>query len=187
MKEIEETSTSLAANLLNSIKEQIEGYEKHNNLATIHELRGLYSDILLIEVKKIRNQIIDEFYGQGNQYNISALLTVVCDYYAVNPDVLEVRSRKREAVEPRQLIHWMLRRKVVKNTLSLEAIGTLTGGRDHATVMHSVRTINNRLEFEQDFREDVMRLCNQLGAKTFWNGRELKVKRFDAEEKESAE
>lgn len=50
------------------------------------------------------------------------------------------RNRKRELVFARQLICWFLKRYT---KLTLKAIGDLMGGRDHTTVIHSIKTIND--------------------------------------------
>lgn len=65
----------------------------------------------------------------------------VIKYVAREADItvnrLKSKSRKREAVMARQCVYMTLK----KNTaLTLEGIGELVGGRDHATVLHGLKT-----------------------------------------------
>ena len=52
-------------------------------------------------------------------------------------------SKKKEVVMPRQISMALSKKYTVH---SLSRIGEMHGGRDHATVLHSVRTVKNGLE-----------------------------------------
>lgn len=54
-----------------------------------------------------------------------------------------VSSRKRERTVPR-MVSMYLSKKYTRH--SLDYIGSLHGGRDHATVLHAVKTVNNLLD-----------------------------------------
>ena len=64
---------------------------------------------------------------------------------------LEGKNRKREIVLGRHFWRHLLRKylPVEKNTLN--AVGYLTGNADHATVIHSLRQVNNLLDCTDDF------------------------------------
>lgn len=164
-----------ASETLNNIMESVNQYQRRHKREAFDELRNLYNDLLNIEIKKLRKHLNEEFYGIPNAYGVSDVISEVCNYYATTPDKLEFMSRRREVVYPKQLLHWMLKNRVVRNNLSLTQIGKLTGGQDHSTVLHSVKSISDRINTERDFREDVMQLCNKLGARTFWNGNRLEI------------
>ena len=57
--------------------------------------------------------------------------------------------RKREYVESRQLFLTMMHNHTKR---SLASIGSIVG-KDHATVLHSVKTINNLCDTDKKFRE----------------------------------
>ena len=68
----------------------------------------------------------------------------------VNKNLLNSKTRKREIVQARQLFHTFMR----DNTkLPLTEIGNLTGGHDHATCLHSYKTINNLLENNKEIQQ----------------------------------
>jgi chromosomal replication initiation ATPase DnaA len=45
---------------------------------------------------------------------------------------------------------------------SFEAIGFFFGGRDHATVMSNVASMDNRLRFDEELRAARMHICGEL-------------------------
>ena len=62
------------------------------------------------------------------------------------------RSRKREHVQPRQ-ISMFFHKKLTK--LSLAEIGRQTGNFDHATALSGIRTINNLIATDKDFKRQI--------------------------------
>lgn len=175
--EILQPSTKWAFETIEAIKEAIEKREGQVNREVINELSGIYSEILLDEVNKLRDSIQREIYGYPNENGISHVMKAIAELYSISPDQLELKTRERRYLEPRQLFHWSLVNKVVKNSLSLEQIGQLTGGHDHATVLHSNRLVKDRLATEREFREMVMKFCNRFGLRTHWTGNNLEFTR----------
>lgn len=131
-------------------------------------IQGLLKDILSEEIVLFREKIRESLYGFDSQKGIRDVIDYVTERYLVSFDEVHSKTRKREVSEPRQIIHWMLRNHVVFNRLSLSAVGELVGSRDHATVLHSVREVNNWLATDRVFRERLMVMCNELGARTKW-------------------
>lgn len=142
-----------------------------------NKLRSMVADILTEEIDKYRSVIRESIYGFESNIGINAVIEFVCERSLVSYEDLQSKTRKREIVEARQICHWMIKNKVCYNRLSLDAIGKMIGGRDHATVMHSVKLVNNLIETDRVFRERLMVMCNELGARTMWieEKKELKV------------
>lgn len=76
----------------------------------------------------------------------------IMHHFSLPEDFNSDRTRKREYVYARQ-IAMMLISKYTK--FSLGKIGQEFGGRDHATVLHSKRTIQNLCEGSKKIREEV--------------------------------
>lgn len=71
-------------------------------------------------------------------------------------------SRNRELVFKRQLLMYYLRNNT---NLSLSRIGQICGKKDHATVLHGVRTVENYLEYnDKVFKETVDEINTELRA-----------------------
>ncbi len=87
-------------------------------------------------------------------YRLSTLTEIsetVCDKYNVTMAQLVVRTRKRKVVLPRQIGMALSK---VKTKHTLDSIGFYWGGFDHATVLHSVKTVKNLLDTDRVFREE---------------------------------
>lgn len=78
----------------------------------------------------------------------SMIRKVICNYFNLNYNDIDINTRKREICEPRQIEHTMMK---VYTKASLSEIGVLGGEKDHASVLHSKKTINNLLDTDKDF------------------------------------
>lgn len=73
---------------------------------------------------------------------VEQIVRVVGQYYRVSPTRLRGKSRERAALVPRQVGMFLAR---TLTDLSLERIGTYFGGRDHTTVLHACRKVEQAL------------------------------------------
>jgi len=71
---------------------------------------------------------------------------IICYGQGIKPEEMKEETRKEEVVYVRQLIMYFCRKY---NIGSLRAIGEMTAGKDHATVSHSVKTINNYIDTDK--------------------------------------
>lgn len=77
---------------------------------------------------------------------LEGLLKVISTDYHIPVFVLEGKSRKREVVFARQVYCWMMKKYCMKSyKISLKLIGSYIN-KNHATVLHSIKTINNLTE-----------------------------------------
>lgn len=66
---------------------------------------------------------------------------------------LAVVSRKQEIVFKRQYLMWFMKTNL---KLSYAFIGSILGGKDHATVLHAKRTVDNHFETKfKNFIEEI--------------------------------
>ena len=73
--------------------------------------------------------------------------------------MLTSKTRKREIVQARQIAMFFAK-NLTKS--SLATIGTSIGGKDHATVLHACKTVNNLLETDKGFRVYIDEIENKL-------------------------
>jgi hypothetical protein len=77
---------------------------------------------------------------------------IICRGENISPEIVEqawnLKKRKRELVFTRQLIFYFIREH---SKLSLNNIGALLH-KDHATVMHAIKTIKNLVEVDKGIR-----------------------------------
>jgi len=77
---------------------------------------------------------------------------LVAHRWRVRADELSSKRRTKDLTVPRQVAMYL-----IKETLgmSLVRIGDLFGGRDHSTVIHSIRRVEEAMESDADFRRQV--------------------------------
>lgn len=73
---------------------------------------------------------------------------VVKEFYNLDDNDLTCKDRHRHKVIGRQLSMYIMNKHT---NLALKAIGNEFGGRDHSTVIHGVRTINDLMETDKVF------------------------------------
>ncbi len=83
--------------------------------------------------------------------NFEMIAEQVSGFYNIEPDALFTKSRKRDISDARQLVMYMTKKLT---SLSLSAIGSRLS-RTHATVLHAVTAIENRMANEAKLRADV--------------------------------
>lgn len=77
---------------------------------------------------------------------------IICYGEGITTEQVKQVTRKAEIVFARQLIAYFA---VKYKSGTLAAIGSLIGGKDHATVFHSVETINNYIETDKAKRAKI--------------------------------
>lgn len=77
----------------------------------------------------------------------------------VTENAMQSKTRKREVVQARQ-IAMTLSKYMTK--ASLQEIGNIIGQKDHATVLHAIKTIHNLIDTDKWVRTMVMRVINTL-------------------------
>jgi len=99
---------------------------------------------------ELAKQMIDKFVKNTvHEISIDYIQKVVCDYFDLPLEVLKSKTRKREVVQARQLAMYFSK-SMTKSSLS--NIGIHCGGKDHATVLHACRTVNNLMETDKKFK-----------------------------------
>ena len=98
---------------------------------------------------------------EGPRIQIQTIINAVTDFYGVKVTDLQSKRRQRSIALPRQLCMYLARRHT---RYSLEEIGGYFGGRDHTTVMHAVRTIDERSQQDDSFGQTVRSLEDKLRA-----------------------
>lgn len=108
----------------------------------------------------LAKKMIDKFVkNTAREISIEYIQKVVCDYFDIPIDVMKSKTRKREIVQARQIAMYFSK-KLTKS--SLANIGDHCGGRDHATVLHACRTVNNLAETDKQFKAYLADLNKKL-------------------------
>ncbi|MCR5326955.1 MAG: chromosomal replication initiator protein DnaA [Bacteroidales bacterium] len=94
------------------------------------------------------------------ELSIGRVQSAVCDYFNISTDDLVSKSRKRQIVQARQISMYLCRNLI--SNCSLSTIGAETGGKDHATVLHSCNIVSDLMATDRLFKKYVTDLESKL-------------------------
>lgn len=97
---------------------------------------------------------------QTNPLTIETIIDAVTGFYNVKLSDLQSKSRSRSISIPRQVCMYLARQKT---RYSLEEIGGYFGGRDHTTVMHAIKSVEEKVEGDQQFADQLGSIDDVLG------------------------
>ena len=106
---------------------------------------------------KVTDKIVN---SSVRELSISAVQSAVCDYFNITPEDLVSKSRKRQIVQARQISMYLCRNLI--SNCSLSTIGAQTGGKDHATVLHSCNIVSDLMATDRVFKKYVSDLEAKL-------------------------
>ena len=149
------------ANQLNAeIPDEVVSYLAENISANIREIEGAISSLVANATfmnKRITTSLAKEVLKvyvsmYQKEITIEHIIDVVCSEMNVERERMNSSERTREVAIARQLAMF-LAKKHTKQPLT--NIGAAIGGRNHATVLHSCKTISNLMDTEKVFRQQV--------------------------------
>jgi chromosomal replication initiator protein len=94
-----------------------------------------------------------------NQLTLETIQKRVADHYQIRHSDMSSKRRPANIAMPRQIAMY-LARQLTKH--SLQEIGDAFGGRDHGTVIHACKTVENMMDQDDSVRGSVEFLKNQL-------------------------
>ncbi len=109
---------------------------------------------------ELAKQVVEKFVkNTKREVSIDYIQKVVSDYFQMDVSTLQSKTRKRHIVQARQLAMFFAK-KFTK--ASLASIGSQIGKRDHATVLHACKTVDNLSATDKQFRKYVEDLTKKL-------------------------
>ena len=132
----------------------------------VRELEGAVTKVIgfsslmgkRIDLELVREALRDLLPSRSH-VNIQDIIEVVCKDFGVMARELQSKRRIKSLVLPRQICIYLARRHT---PLSLGEIGGFFGGRDHSTVLHSVRKIERCCEESPELRLRITELSSLL-------------------------
>jgi len=108
----------------------------------------------------LAKEMIDKLIKNSRrEISIDYIQKIVCDYYNIPLNLIQSKTRKREIVQARQ-VAMFFSKSLTKS--SLATIGTQIGGKDHATVLHACKTVNNLIDTDKQFRLQIQDIEKKL-------------------------
>ncbi len=106
-------------------------------------------------------QLKDILSACRRRITIDEIQRAVCEYYRIDRSEMSSKRRARAVVRPRQVAMYIAK---VMTPRSYPEIGRKFGGRDHSTVIHAVRLVEDLRAQDSDMDNDVRTLLRQLEA-----------------------
>src|SRR5687768_7729072 len=88
------------------------------------------------------------------------IVGIVTNEFGIPPSDVFRKCRKREIVMSRQIAMMFI--KQYDSHVSLKALGYYFGGRDHTTVIHSIKTIKDLMQSDELLRERVYKIQGMI-------------------------
>jgi chromosomal replication initiator protein len=166
-----ETRVSIVKNKLYrdgvEMSDEVIDYIAKNIKTNVRELEGAIISLIAqssFNKKEITiglaKEIVEKFVkNTKREVSIDYIQKVVSDYFQMDVDTLQSKTRKRHIVQARQLAMFFAK-KFTK--ASLASIGSQIGQRDHATVLHACKTVDNLSSTDKQFRKYVEDLTKKL-------------------------
>ncbi|MBD1388149.1 chromosomal replication initiator protein DnaA [Neiella sp. HB171785] len=137
--------------------------------SNVRELEGALNRVIAnanftgraINIDFVREALRDLLALQEKLITIDNIQKTVAEYYKIKLADLLSKRRSRSVARPRQLA--MALAKELTNH-SLPEIGDAFGGRDHTTVLHACRKIEQLREESHDIKEDYQNLIRTLSS-----------------------
>jgi len=141
-------------------------YIATNVTDSVRELEGIIVSLLAhstvlnldISTELARNVISNCVHINKRQLTFEIIAETVAAHYNMDTDLIYGKSRKREINDARQLVMYFAKKEI---NLSSTNIGMrLT--RNHATVLHACKQIEQRLSVEKNFQSEIAEIENEL-------------------------
>ena len=149
------------------ISDEIIDFIAKNITINIRELEGAVISLIAqssfnkkeITLELAKN-VVDKFVkNTKREVSIDYIQKIVSEYFQMDVSTLQSKTRKRHIVQARQLAMFFAK-KYTK--ASLASIGSQIGHRDHATVLHACKTVDNLSFTDKQFRKYVEDLSKKF-------------------------
>ena len=152
------------------ISEPVIRYIAENVNGSIREIQGIINSLMAysityncnIDMNFVERMVTRAMKTDNQALTIDDIIRIVSTHYDVTEQQVKGRLRKREIVLPRQVIMYLADKHI---RMPASRIGRCVGGRDHSTVIHSLRLITEKIQQDKDFCCEIQALEQELGIK----------------------
>ena len=176
--ELEKPNEQLCIDILNNkcrrdglkIPEDVIRYISQTANGSVRDLEGVVNSLMAysivynsnIDMRLAERVIMRSVKIDDRPLTVDDIIEKVCHHYGVSQQSAFSKSRKRNFVQVRQVSMYLAQKHT---KLSAARIGQLIGNRDHATVIHSCNTIEQRLKVDKAFYAELSSIENSFKLK----------------------
>jgi chromosomal replication initiator protein len=169
-----ETRIAIIQNKMESdgihIPEDVIEYLAYSVDTNIRELEGVLISLIAhaslnrkeIDLELAKQTLKNIVHDIESEVGIDFIQKTIAEHFAVKIDDLKAKTRKKEIVIARQVSMYFCKEHT---NHSLKSIGYHFGGRDHSTVIHAVQSVNDMMQVDKRFREEMEELKKRFKMK----------------------
>ncbi len=96
---------------------------------------------------------------EGSQFTVETIQSAVIKHFNIRIQDLKSSTRSRSVALPRQIAMYLIKKYT---GITLKEIGNYFGGKDHTTIIHACKKIEENIEKNHKLREDIEAIQNLL-------------------------
>jgi len=158
---------SKAANLRTEIPPKVMEFLAHKITSNVRELEGGLNRVVAhaqligrdITIEATQEVLHDLLRANDRRVTIEEIQKQVANHFNIRISDMHSARRARSVARPRQVAMYLAKQLTAR---SLPEIGRKFGGRDHTTVMHAVRKVEELKASDPGFAEDIELLRRML-------------------------
>lgn len=135
--------------------------------SNVRELEGAFNKLIAygqltgrsIDLEFAQSMLADAVRANARRITVDEIQKVCAAHYKIDAAEMRSKRRARAVARPRQVAMYLAKKMTPR---SLPEIGRIFGGRDHSTVIHAVRTIEDLRQTNPDIDADIRALLRQL-------------------------
>lgn len=116
------------------------------NSLMVYSIAGS-TDITMQLAERVVKRIIR--VSEDEPITLDIIMDTVCDHMNVTPQDINGKSRKKDVVLARQMVMYIAQKRT---NMPASRLGRLIGGRDHSTVLHSLKKIEKELKTSKSLK-----------------------------------
>lgn len=117
------------------------------------------TEVTLDSIKDVIKDIVTDV---DDDLTVPSIISMVAEYFKVSEEKIQSPSRLKDIMLPRQVAMYLAKEYTEQ---SLKYIGEFFGGKDHTTVMHSIRKIKESVKDDAQLKRALEDLGNKLRTK----------------------
>lgn len=166
-----ETRVAILQNIANErralIPNEVLEYIATSINSNVRELEGVINGIMAranllrlpYTLELAQEELINKIKKQQSKITAEKIISVVSNHYSISIEDMKAKKKQKEIVQARQVAMFLLKEKLDMN---LTTIGGHFGGKDHSTVISSIRKIEEAIKEEFLFKKEIEGLRQKI-------------------------
>ncbi|WP_373690567.1 chromosomal replication initiator protein DnaA [Sphingobium sp. DEHP117] len=150
-----------------AIPDAVLDYLARSIRSNLRELEGAFNKLIAyaqltgrpVDMDFAQAMLADAVRANARRITVDDIQKACAAHYRIDPAEMRSKRRARAVARPRQVAMYLAKKMTPR---SLPEIGRIFGGRDHSTVIHAVRTIEELRQSNAEIDADIRKLQRQL-------------------------